>query len=102
VHDLLISPFVGGVELVEYVCTHPCYINYFQWRIPTLSPNTSSRLLSYTQPVPVDSGSPQEASMVPDSDEALEAFSIVVWLVVLMFLLVAVALSCPQPRRVVR
>jgi hypothetical protein len=58
--------------------------------------------LSYTQPVPVDSGSPQEASMVPDSDEALEAFSIVVWLVVLMFLLVAVALSCPQPRRVVR
>jgi hypothetical protein len=27
VHDLLISPSVGGVELVEYVCTHPCLIN---------------------------------------------------------------------------
>jgi hypothetical protein len=43
----------------------------------------------------VDSGSPQEASMVLDSDEALEAFTIVVWLVVLMLLLVAVALLCP-------
>jgi hypothetical protein len=28
-HDLLISPSMGGVELVEYVCTHPCLINYF-------------------------------------------------------------------------
>jgi hypothetical protein len=62
----------------------------------------SSRLLSYTQPVPVESGLPQEASMVLDSDEPLEAFTIVVWLVVLMLLLVVVALPCPQPRRVVR
>jgi hypothetical protein len=67
-----------------------------------LSPKLSSRLLSYTQPVSVNSGSPQEASMVLGSDEALEAFTIIVCLVVLMFLLVAVALSCPQPRRVVR
>jgi hypothetical protein len=102
VHDLLISPSVGGVELVEYVCTHPCLINCFQRRILTLSPKTSSRLLSYTQPVPMESGSPQEASMVLDSNEALEAFTIVVWLVVLMLLLMVVVLPCPQPRRVVR
>jgi hypothetical protein len=70
--------------------------------IPTSSLKTSSRLLSYSQPVPVDSGSPQEASMVLDSDEALESFTIIVWAVVLMLLLVAVALPCPQPRRVVR
>jgi hypothetical protein len=67
-----------------------------------LSPKMSSRLLSYTQPVPVDSGSPQEAFIVLDSDEALEAFTVIVWLTVLMLVLVAVALSCPQPRRVVR
>jgi hypothetical protein len=40
--------------------------------------------------------------MVLDSDEALEASTIVVWAVVFMLLLVAVALPCPQPRRVVR
>jgi hypothetical protein len=40
--------------------------------------------------------------MVLDFDEALEAFTIVVWVVVLMFLLVVVALSCPQLRRAVR
>jgi hypothetical protein len=48
-----------------------------------LSPKTPSRLLSYTQPVPVDSGSPQEASMVHDSEDILDAFAIIVWLVVL-------------------
>jgi hypothetical protein len=26
---LLISPSVGGVEFVEYVCAHPCFTNYF-------------------------------------------------------------------------
>jgi hypothetical protein len=36
------------------------------------------------------------------SDEALEAFTIVVWSLVLVLLLVAVALPCPQPRRDVR
>jgi hypothetical protein len=40
--------------------------------------------------------------MVLDSNEALEAFTIVVWLVALMLFLVAVVLLCPQPRRVVR
>jgi hypothetical protein len=40
--------------------------------------------------------------MVLDSDEALEAFTIIVWAVVLMLLLVPVALPCPLPRRVVR
>jgi hypothetical protein len=41
--------------------------------------------------VPVDSGSPQEASMAHNSEDILDAFAIVVWLVVLMLLLVAVA-----------
>jgi hypothetical protein len=40
--------------------------------------------------------------MVLDSDEALEVFTIVVWAIVLMLLLVAVVLPCTQPRRVVR
>jgi hypothetical protein len=34
VHDLLISPSVGGVELVEYVCAHPCLTNYFSEEDP--------------------------------------------------------------------
>jgi hypothetical protein len=102
VHDFLISPSVGGVGLVEYVCTHPCLINCFQRWIPTLSPNTSSRLLSYNQTLPVDSGSPQEASMALDSDDVLKVFTILVWATVLMLDLVAVVLPCPQPRRVVR
>jgi hypothetical protein len=34
-HDLLISPFVGGVELV---CTHPCYINCFSVEGPDFVP----------------------------------------------------------------
>jgi hypothetical protein len=59
-------------------------------------------LSSYTQPVPMDSGSPQEASMAQESEDMLNAFAIVVWSVVLMLLLVAVALPCTQPRRVVR
>jgi hypothetical protein len=29
VHDLLISPSVGGVELVEYIYAHPCLTNCF-------------------------------------------------------------------------
>jgi hypothetical protein len=36
------------------------------------------------------------------SDEALEAFSIVVWSLALVLFLVVVALSCPLPRRDVR
>jgi hypothetical protein len=50
----------------------------------------------------VDSGSPQEASMARDSEDIIDSFAIAVWLVVLMLLLVAVALLCQQPRRVVR
>jgi hypothetical protein len=37
-HDLLISPSVGGVELVEYVCTHPCLINCFSEEDPDFVP----------------------------------------------------------------
>jgi hypothetical protein len=101
VHDLLNSPSIGGVELVEYICTHPCLINFFQRRIPTLSPKTSSRLPFYTRPMPVDSGSPQGASMAQDSEAILDAYGVVVWLVVLMLLLMVVVLPCPQPRCVV-
>jgi hypothetical protein len=66
VHDLLISPSVGGVGLVEYVCAHPVYL-----------------------------GPPQRASMVWYSDEALEAFAIVVWSLAFVLFLVALALPCP-------
>jgi hypothetical protein len=52
--------------------------------------------------VPVDSGSPQEASMTWYSDEALEAFAIIVWSLALVLFLVAVALPCPLCRRDVR
>jgi hypothetical protein len=38
VHYLLISPSMGGVELVEYVCTHPCLINYFSEEDPNFVP----------------------------------------------------------------
>jgi hypothetical protein len=38
VHDLLISPSMGGVELVEYVCTHPCLINCFSEEDPNFVP----------------------------------------------------------------
>jgi hypothetical protein len=38
VHDLLISPSVGGVELVEYICTHTCLINYFSEKDPDFVP----------------------------------------------------------------
>jgi hypothetical protein len=50
----------------------------------------------------VNSGSPQEASMALDPDNVLEVFTILVWATVLMLVLMAVALPCPQPRRVVR
>jgi hypothetical protein len=78
------------------------YLTVFQRRIPTSFPKTSSRSLPYTQPVPVDSGSPQGASMTWYSEEALEAFSIVVWSLALLLFLVAVALPCPLRRRDVR
>jgi hypothetical protein len=77
VHDLLISPSVGGVGLDEYVCAHPCLTNCY-------------------------SGRPQRASMVWYSDEALEAFAIVVWSLVFVLFLVALALPCPLRRRDVK
>jgi hypothetical protein len=36
--DLLISPSVGGAELVEYVCTHPYLVNYFLEEDPDFVP----------------------------------------------------------------
>jgi hypothetical protein len=38
VHDLFISPSVGGVELVEYVCAHPCLTNCFSKEDPDFVP----------------------------------------------------------------
>jgi hypothetical protein len=38
VHNLLISPFVGGVGLVEYVCAHPCLTNCFSEEYPDFVP----------------------------------------------------------------
>jgi hypothetical protein len=71
-------------------------------RFPTWFPKTSSRSLSYTQPVLVDSGFPQEASMTWYSDEALKAFAIIVWSLALLLFLMAVALPYPLPHRDVR
>jgi hypothetical protein len=38
VDDLFISPSVGGVGLVEYVCTHSCLTNYFSEEDPDYIP----------------------------------------------------------------
>jgi hypothetical protein len=38
VHDLLISPSVGGVGLVEYVCAHLCLANCFSEEDPDFVP----------------------------------------------------------------
>jgi hypothetical protein len=43
-----------------------------------------------------------EASMVWYSDEALEAFAIIVWYIALVLFLVALALPCPLCRRNVK
>jgi hypothetical protein len=37
-HELLISPSVGGVGLVEYVCAHPCLTNCFSEEGPDFVP----------------------------------------------------------------
>jgi hypothetical protein len=52
--------------------------------------------------VPVYPGPPQKASMVWYSNEALEAFAIVVWSLAFVLFLVALALPCPLCRRDVR
>jgi hypothetical protein len=70
-------------------------LTVFQRRIPISFPKTSSRSLPYTQTVPVYPGPPQRASMVWYSDEAMEAFAIVVWSLALVLFLVALALPCP-------
>jgi hypothetical protein len=35
---LLISSSVGGVEIVEYVCAHPCFTNCFSEEDPDYVP----------------------------------------------------------------
>jgi hypothetical protein len=99
---LLISPSVGGVGIAEYVCAHPCVTNYFyrgwsrlhsrrRWvgRCPT--PNRACE--------PRD---PHKATMMWYSDEAMEAFAIVVWSLAFVLFLVALALPCPLCRRDVK
>jgi hypothetical protein len=68
-----------GLNLLSAFVLTLVLLTVFQRRIPILFPKTLSRSLPYTQIVPVTSGSPQRASMVWYSDEALEAFAIVVW-----------------------
>jgi hypothetical protein len=77
-------------------------LTVFQRRISISYPKTSSRSLPYTQTVPVTSGSPHRASMAWYSDEALEAFTIVVWSLAFVLFLVALALPCPFYRRDVK
>jgi hypothetical protein len=93
---------MGGIELVEYVCTHPCLINCFSEKDPDFIPEDVEWVAALHPTVPVDSGSPQRASMAWYSDEALEAFAIVVWSLAFVLFLVAVALPCPLCRRDVR
>jgi hypothetical protein len=38
VHNMLISPSVGGVGLVEYVFAHPCLTNCFSEEDPDCIP----------------------------------------------------------------
>jgi hypothetical protein len=91
-----------GLDLLStYVLTF-VLLTIFQRRIPISFPKTSSRSLSYTQTVPVYPGPPQKASMVWYSDEALEAFAIVVWSLAFVLFLVALALPCPLRRRDVK
>jgi hypothetical protein len=52
--------------------------------------------------MPVYPGPPQKASMVWYSDEALEAFAIVVWSLAFVLFLIALALPCPLFRRDVK
>jgi hypothetical protein len=40
--------------------------------------------------------------MALDSDDVLEAFNVLVWVVVLLLFLMAVMLPCPQPQHFVR
>jgi hypothetical protein len=77
-------------------------LTVFQRRIPITSPKTLSRPLPYTQTVHVYPGPPQRASMGWYSDEAMEAFAIVVWSLALVLFLVALALPCPLCRRDVK
>ncbi|PVH31915.1 hypothetical protein PAHAL_9G260300 [Panicum hallii] len=70
-----------------------------QWKTPTTSPKTSSRVPSCTQSF-LWVRSPLEFRMAPDSDDSLFVASVVVW--VLVVILAIVALHCPLPRRVVR
>jgi hypothetical protein len=102
VDDLFISPSVGGVGLVEYVCTHSCLTNYFSEEDPDYIPEDVEQVAALHPTVPVYPGPPQRASMVWYSDEALEAFPIVVWSLAFVLFLVALALPCPLCRHDVK
>jgi hypothetical protein len=92
---LLISPSVGGVGFAEYVCAHPCFTNYFSEEDPDY-------IAALHPTVPVYPGPAQRASMVWYSDEAMEAFAIVVWSLAFVLFLVALALPFPLCRRDVK
>jgi hypothetical protein len=98
---LLISPSVGGVGFAEYVCAHPCLLTILQRRIPITFQRTLSRSLPYTQPCLCTRALPK-ASMVWYSEEAMEAFAIVVWSLAFVLFIVALALPCPFCNRNVK
>jgi hypothetical protein len=91
-----------GLNLLSTFVLTPVLLTVFQRRIPILFPKTLSRSLPYTQTVLVTLGPPQRASMAWYSDEALEAFAIVVWSLAFVLFLVALALPCPLCLRDVR
>jgi hypothetical protein len=99
---LLISPSVGGVGFAEYVCAHACFTNYFIEEDPDYIPEDVEYVAALHPTVPVYPGPLQKASMVWYSEEAMEAFAIVVWSLAFVLFLVALALPCPLYRRNVK
>jgi hypothetical protein len=95
---LLISPSVGGVGFAEYVCAYPCFTNYFSQEDPDYIPEDVEYVVALHPTMPVYPGPPQKASRVWYSEEAMEAFAIVVWSLAFVLFLVALALSCPLCR----
>ena len=93
----VLFPYVGGVGLAKYVCTHPCLI--LQRKIQTLFPRTLRRGSVLHPTLPVDRVTRRKLRMAQDSDD-LFVVNIVVW--VLVVILAIVVLHCPLPRRVVR
>ena len=92
----VLFPYVGGVGLVKYVCTHPCLI--LQRKIQNLFPRTLSRGSILHPILHVVRVTHRKLRMAQDSDD-LFVVNVVVW--VLVVILAIVALHCSLPCRVV-